>query len=213
MAICRTLVVEAGDNTVRSQQVVLCADSSLRLRPSLPGRLWQWSTGLTDSAITISRLGVYWARLPNRCGELRDNFTVQTLARPTVRLTVQNDVSCATDSAELRAIGARSYQWWPAASLSTDTGQLVKAARSSSTWYYLKGTDANGCSALDLARVPVNLTTAANLYPVPNAFTPNGDGVNDCFGLTHWSNPLRLLFKIYDRWGRVVFTSQDVRRC
>lgn len=212
-SVCRSIVVVAGGNTVSKQQVVLCADSSLRLRPSLPGRLWQWSTGLTDSAITVSRPGVYWARLPNQCGELRDSFTVQTIARPAVRLTVQNDVSCAADSAELRAAGARSYQWWPAASLSIDTGKLVKAAPTSSTWYYLKGTDANGCSAIDSARVLVNLNVNANLYLVPNAFTPNGDGINDCFGLAHWGNPLRLQFQIYDRWGRVVFASQHVRRC
>lgn len=212
-SVCRSIVVVAGGNTVSKQQVVLCADSSLRLRPSLPGQPWQWSTGLTDTSITISRPGVYWARLPNQCGELRDSFTVQTIARPAVRLTVQNDVSCAADSAELRAAGARSYQWWPAASLSTDTGKLVKAAPTSSTWYYLKGTDAVGCSAIDSARVLVNLTADANLYLVPNAFTPNADGINDCFSLAHWGNPLRLQFQIYDRWGRVVFASQDVRRC
>ncbi|MGZ4036469.1 MAG: PKD domain-containing protein, partial [Bacteroidia bacterium] len=44
---------------------------------------------------------------------------------------------------------------------------------------------------------------------VPNAFTPNGDGLNDVFyakgyGVTKFS------LEIYDRWGEKVFTSSDI---
>ena len=45
---------------------------------------------------------------------------------------------------------------------------------------------------------------------VPNAFTPNNDGVNEFF------TPLGRSFKdydltIYDRWGRIIFRSKDIR--
>jgi gliding motility-associated-like protein len=48
----------------------------------------------------------------------------------------------------------------------------------------------------------------SSLLDVPNAFTPNGDGANDRavvigFGIT------RLTFKIYNRWGQLVFETND----
>jgi len=46
------------------------------------------------------------------------------------------------------------------------------------------------------------------LFDVPNAFTPNGDGVNDRiyvrgFGIA------KMTWRIYNRWGAVVYTSAD----
>ncbi len=48
----------------------------------------------------------------------------------------------------------------------------------------------------------------SSLLDVPNAFTPNGDGVNDKavvigFGIT------RMTFRIYNRWGQLVFETND----
>jgi gliding motility-associated-like protein len=49
-----------------------------------------------------------------------------------------------------------------------------------------------------------------NQVALPNAFTPNGDGLNDTFGI---SNPFAveelLAFEIYDRWGNRMFATND----
>lgn len=44
-----------------------------------------------------------------------------------------------------------------------------------------------------------------------NAFTPNGDGVNDLFSVVISENcsPVSYHLRIYDRWGRLVFESVD----
>jgi gliding motility-associated-like protein len=45
---------------------------------------------------------------------------------------------------------------------------------------------------------------------IPNAFTPNEDGVNDNF---HILNPIFypiFTFDIYNRWGQLVFATQDI---
>lgn len=44
-----------------------------------------------------------------------------------------------------------------------------------------------------------------------NAFTPNGDGVNDLFSvvISENCNPIEYHLRIYDRWGRLVYESID----
>jgi gliding motility-associated-like protein len=44
----------------------------------------------------------------------------------------------------------------------------------------------------------------------PSAFTPNGDGTNDVFKLEE-KNIKSMELKIFDRWGKIVFTTNDVQ--
>jgi len=50
-------------------------------------------------------------------------------------------------------------------------------------------------------------------FVVPNAFTPNGDGRNDCFGIQRWGKTEIEQFSIYNRWGQLVFQTKDPGRC
>lgn len=44
----------------------------------------------------------------------------------------------------------------------------------------------------------------------PSAFTPNGDGVNDCFRICgNGIDSNSFLLKIYDRWGELIFSTED----
>jgi gliding motility-associated-like protein len=45
-------------------------------------------------------------------------------------------------------------------------------------------------------------------YYIPNSFTPNNDGVNDVFGIES-IGLTDVEFTIYDRWGEVVYSSND----
>ncbi len=72
--------------------------------------------------------------------------------------------------------------------------------------YWVQVTDVNNCKASDSIHVvPCNLELL-----IPNAFTPNGDGLNDTF------RPLFSGFEfndfymaIYTKWGDLVFTTTD----
>lgn len=46
-------------------------------------------------------------------------------------------------------------------------------------------------------------------YKLPNVFTPNGDGYNDVFGPFPYSNIERVNMFIYNRWGRLVFKTEN----
>lgn len=71
-------------------------------------------------------------------------------------------------------------------------------------WVTLKIITPNGCLGED----SVLLRPPAHIY-FPNAFTPDGDGWNDFFGpLGHYIEKFQMT--IFDRWGQVVFTTQDM---
>jgi len=69
--------------------------------------------------------------------------------------------------------------------------------------YYVRVKNLYGCSASDT--ILVNLV---GIYS-PNAFTPNGDGLNDRFVFKGIGDNEHALLQIYDRWGRMVFQTND----
>lgn len=62
-----------------------------------------------------------------------------------------------------------------------------------------------GCESADSSQT-VTISEAALEFP--NAFTPNGDGVNDVF-LPAFRSLRNYELTIYNRWGKRVFTSKD----
>ncbi|MNL63675.1 hypothetical protein D3C87_1878300 [compost metagenome] len=52
------------------------------------------------------------------------------------------------------------------------------------------------------------IVTQRNIL-IPNAFTPNGDGKNDVFKLINVSRAQLIEFKIFNRWGTVMFNTVD----
>jgi gliding motility-associated-like protein len=61
-----------------------------------------------------------------------------------------------------------------------------------------------GCISQVTGGVRVN----GYLFFMPTAFTPNGDGYNDVLRPEH-TGILNYLIQVYDRWGKVIFTSND----
>ncbi|MFI5164964.1 MAG: gliding motility-associated C-terminal domain-containing protein, partial [Bacteroidia bacterium] len=68
--------------------------------------------------------------------------------------------------------------------------------------YLLRVTDSNNCSASK--NIAVDEICKSNLY-LPDAFTPNGDGVNDVFKISGVSTCYPFSIKIFDRWGILVY--------
>jgi gliding motility-associated-like protein len=70
------------------------------------------------------------------------------------------------------------------------------------TNYKLTVTSADGCSATDDVFVKVLK------YPiVPNAFTPNGDGINDTWSIKYLNSYPNNTVEIYNRYGERLYSS------
>lgn len=74
-----------------------------------------------------------------------------------------------------------------------------------STLYYLIGVNDNGCINMDSVWVYVND------FKTPNAFTPNGDGLNDVFYPIPKNHHAEIKnFSVYNRYGQCIFYSTSL---
>ena len=95
------------------------------------------------------------------------------------------------------------YTWSPADSLSCANCPAPVARPVVSTAYEIMAIDTvTGCS--DVAQMRLVVRKDRNIY-IPNAFSPNGDGLNDLFMIYGGLGVKGISqFKIYDRWGAEV---------
>jgi gliding motility-associated-like protein len=115
-------------------------------------------------------------------------------------------------STHLQASGGFEYTWTPAATLDNPNISNPVASPLQPTVYYVT-VKKNGCTAQDSITVNVSTANAQYAYKMPSAFTPNGDNLNDCFGLKYWGGIISLEFEIYNRWGNRVFYTTDQSKC
>jgi gliding motility-associated-like protein len=100
-----------------------------------------------------------------------------------------------------------TYKWTPTTGLSDATVKNPVASPSVTTVYTLNITDDKGCEASGTTKVTVQGSTSNIL--VPNAFSPNGDGINDTWVITNLSNYPGATVDVYDRYGHSVFHSEN----
>jgi gliding motility-associated-like protein len=103
-----------------------------------------------------------------------------------------------------------SYLWSPTTGLSCITCPDPVAQPLVNTTYSVIITDDAGCfevtSTYDLDIRPI--TT----IDVPTAFTPNGDGENDVIYVNGFGIKKLIEFKIYNRWGQLLFETSDITK-
>ncbi len=107
-----------------------------------------------------------------------------------------------------------SFSWNPTLNLSCPTCDSTTANPPETTEYCVTVTEL-GCSDSACVKVGVEIPCPANRnMGVPNAFSPNNDGVNDQFCLDGWGDCVsKFSIVIFDRWGEKVFESQDPGFC
>jgi len=215
--------VTAPANFVAPPNAVVCINKTIQLNGNNGNNVtYQWSpaTGLSNSntinptftpttAGTIALTLLVRENICNSSASFPVNVEVNRL--PTVNASRSNDIDCATPTSELNATGASSYLWTPSNTLNNASIAAPIANPTVNTTYTVIGIDNNGCE--NSAAIEVKVSDKERGYYVPNSFTPNGDGLNDCFGVKQWGNVADLYFIIYNRWGEKVFETRNVNIC
>lgn len=184
-----------------------CNGLAVILRPlsgDQPGNLYQWSTGASTPTISVSQPGAYSLTVRNTQTGCIGHSSIQVGDRPppTFSLTQQASL-CEGDQgqAQLAANGASGFKYlWIG---QNDTTKTLIVARAGD--YSIRVTDPLGCTAVGLAHV---LNLCEPRVNIPDAFTPNNDGVNDVLQIfTAYITDYE--FRIYNRWGEVIFSTNN----
>lgn len=139
--------------------------------------------------------------------------TVTLLPSPDVEIDEPKEIDCSSPAIQLNATGASQYNWSPGSGLSNGNINNPIVSVDTTTTYIVKGTDSNGCFGFDTTTVKVT-KKGTLLFDMPNAFTPNKDGHNDCFGLGRFSGFVQSFqLSVYNRWGQRIFYTTNPGTC
>ena len=112
--------------------------------------------------------------------------------------------------AQLQATGTliNTYLWTPPQLLTCDTCPNPMAGMANTTTFTVTVTSIHGCLASDTVTIAVHC--ADGQVFLPNSFTPNNDGQNDVFyprggGVSNVKS-----FRIYNRWGELLFERENI---
>lgn len=202
--------------------VAICYDKSVKLYASIKGSSFTWSpaNGLTNAntltptaaprKTTTYTLTVYDTLTKPNCPKpMIDYVTVKV--SPKVNAFAGNDTTVVIGQPlQLTATGGVTYTWQP--SLWLDNANIynpVATFLSGSTGitYQVRALDSNGCEGFDNITIKV-FQTAPEIF-VPSAFSPNGDNKNDVLHITVAGLKQFDYFRIYNRWGNMVFSTSE----
>ncbi|MFT7611555.1 MAG: gliding motility-associated-like protein [Parvicellaceae bacterium] len=188
---------------------LVCQGSPILLVAS-GGGSYLWNTGATTTFITDSPVTTTSYSVVASVGTCSDTAQYTVNVTPTPAADAGSDVTIIIgQTVDLFASGGSTITWLADPTLSCTNCDDPTAAPTSSTTYCAEVIE-NGC--VDTACVTVTVDIQCGDLFVPTAFSPNGDGSNDCFKV--YSNCLKTLnLVVYARWGEVVYESSDVDAC
>jgi gliding motility-associated-like protein len=139
-------------------------------------------------------------------------LTLNVNSTPVINASVDKSIVLPGEAVQLdvTASGSYSFNWTPAGAVSNPLIANPTATVNTPTWFVVRASDiTTECASVDSVFVDVEILPCVkeNIF-IPNAFSPNGDGINDHF-VPRSTILLSMRLQVYDRWGNKVFESND----
>lgn len=210
-------VVEVIEGTlplvmIRSSSTVFCSGVPLQLNAGSTGNpRYEWTLNgqilaETSPQIDVKSPGLYEVLVRdqvNGCDAIDSiriiEETIQVILPE--EISVKRGESVTLHPQVLSIAFPVTYTWSPALGLSAPSDSLPIALPDQSTEYVLRVETPGGCEAKDNLRLNI-----IDRIFLPDAFSPNGDGINDVFIIQNGQSLIETI-QIYNRWGQVVFAS------
>lgn len=172
---------------------------ALILPDALPLKNYLWNTGSTAKTTSVSGPGKYWVEVEQQGCVMSDTINVAVLPKPAIKAS-EDTVVCATTGVVLSTVNTNVSSWlW-------STGEVTPSIKIFKPGIYTVVASGNNCFASDTVQV----FWGDCPFFIPNAFSPNDDGINDRFGVLNTFSLQNFSLKLYDRYGHIVFSTQNV---
>jgi len=180
------------------------------------GKYFAWSPpdGLSDTTVfnpfaSPLQTTTYTVIASNDCPQFTDTLSVELVVYPLPEVDAGPDTIIYRDeSARLAGVSnGVSFEWVTSDYLDNPTVLDPLCTPFNTIVYTLNATSDFGCKNSDTVRINVEVRT---LILVPNAFTPNQDGLNDVFRIIRTLNIERVYdIFVFNRWGQKVFEGNN----
>lgn len=179
-----------------------------------PGYSYIWNDGNTSNYIAGLDSGYYSLTVTDSRGCMIDStFHVQIDSSFIVRISPDTVTIDQGETVILNVdfIGSGTLAhltWDPDSYLSCSDCTTPTASPIHTTQYTVHAVSDSGC--ISDATAIVTVRSEHQLY-VPNAFTPNNDGINDGWEIYGNKKAWRFVeVNVFDRWGELVYSSNDI---
>ncbi|MEM9545514.1 MAG: gliding motility-associated C-terminal domain-containing protein [Bacteroidota bacterium] len=169
-----------------------------------------------QDSLVVSEPGIYsYTLIDNNNGcENKDSILIE-LFETEVEIVTTPDVTYTegqsvrlTATVNIETSQIESIQWTPDENMSCPTCLITSISNPTDSLYTITVIDVNGC--LDTAQVRLIRKERPEVF-IPNVINPGSNSGNDRF--TIFANEeveLVLTMSVYDRWGNLIYTSQNV---
>lgn len=173
---------------------------------------WTPTTGVSNPAIAnpvLSPQTTTTYTVTGTLGSCTIQRTVVITVAPGASANAGPDATIFSgDTYQMQATGsAGSYLWTPSSGLSSATILAPVANPIVTTTYTLRVTTSQGCIATD----DMIITVVPYCVKPMEAFTPNGDGINDRWLITNGNCLTSARAQVFNRYGAKVFESNDYK--
>lgn len=183
-----------------STLVVACFPGHIALHAPAGYLAYAWHDGSTGATTAIDSPGTYWVVATDTCALVRDTFHVYPR---TLTVSLGPDTAVCTPYLLDATVAGSTYAW------QDGSGESTYLADHTGT--YAVTVSQRGCTAT--SSVHVTTGHCSCWCVVPDAFSPNNDGLNDLCKPTIQPECTitDYVFSVYNRWGNLVFKSQKPR--
>ena len=178
---------------------------------------YTWNTGgIGGTIITTPSATTNYTVTGANANNCYNTVTTIVTVNPLPNIVVNSDTLCLGDSTILNAHGAITYTWSPSSHLNNANSSSVVANPTTTIVYNVIGTDTNACKNYTTSTVTVldsNSTyckrVISTVINVNNAFSPNGDGLNETFIIDNIEEYPKNHVYIYNRWGQLLWNKTN----
>jgi gliding motility-associated-like protein len=187
----------------RSSDKVLCSGEEVTLTAvtNQPGTDFLWSTGETAKTIKINKSGIYSVSFTSTSGCRNESETVEVnVNEPLLLLQPEQLRICviAKEKVTLEAPAGFAFYTWEGQRTSSQFYEVNKAGH-----YSLTVEDIYGCTK----SVSYSVVQYCKDILIPNAFSPNGDNVNDLWQVSGLESDPQTSIQIFNQYGNIIHTT------
>ena len=208
--IMTPIVITSSSYSICPNETATLTATGGNITPAFGSYSYAWSNSASTSSVNTTTGGITTVSVTNFCGTYTQ--TVMVNVNPlnaSIAADPTSGVMPLVVTFTNNSTNASTYLW------NFGNGDIANTQTVTSQTYDMPGTYmvyltvTNGV-CMDIDSVTINVYEEGPTLYVPNAFTPNGDSINDFFWIGA-TNIKDFHIIIFDRWGLKMFESSDIK--